>query len=370
MKKILLATLAVFTFVGLVGCSNEKKLSADEAKTEIKAAQENTAKALKEKKALDVKSEVKLKANVSAKDIKIDSSLKDLIPEIKTAKAGVDLQAKFGVAGSAEAKKAKATGDATAKVNYDYTMGDKTEKKDWEIKGNGEVYLIETDEKTNVYAKGEATLPEDLAKMAKLDKTTLSGMINLMSKKSTPSTPDTDTDEDDDDITEMITTFDFDTVIKDWTIFKKKGSTLVADCSNLKAFNFGEDVDAEAELAKIGLTLKISKFEIGLDKDKAIKSFDFDANLKGTVDLSKQDIDSEDIVELVEMINPALAQTLSTITINGISGTVTVDTTLSIGVDIAYTIADIVVPEDLAKLPETDIKALIAGLFAPKSSLK
>ena len=126
MKKLLLAALTVFTFVGLTGCASEKKLTAEEAKTEIKAAQENTAKALKEKKALDVNAEVKFKANASAKNIKVDSSLGDLIPEVKTAKGGVDLQAKFGVAGSLEQMKLKANADATAKINYEYTMGDKT----------------------------------------------------------------------------------------------------------------------------------------------------------------------------------------------------------------------------------------------------
>ena len=366
MKKIILATLAVFTFVGLVGCSNEKKLSAEQAKTEIKAAQENTAKAIKEGKAIDITSEAKLKATASAKNIKIDSSLKDLIPEIKTAKGGIELTAKGNVAGSIEQMKAKATADLQAKVNYDYTMGDKTEKKDYEIKGNGALYVVNGEEKFNVYAQGDATLPEDLAKMAKLDKNTLSGKINIAFEK----------DEDDEDITtedvqEAITSLDFDTLIKDWTIFKKKGSTLVANCSDLKAFNLGdEDEDIQAELAEIGLTLKVSKFEIGLDKNKAIKSFDFNVSLNGTVDLAKQDIETEDIIDMVEMINPAIASTLSTITINGISGTVTLDTTYSLGVKVAYTTAAIAVPEDLAKVEEVDFDDLLAEIFGFGSKAK
>ena len=362
MKKILLATLTVFSFIGLTACGNNaKQLSAEEAKAEIKAVQENTTKAIEEKKALDIKAESKFKANVSAKSIKIDSSLNALIPEIKTAKAGVDLTAKANVTIDGEAKKAKATADATAKINYDYTMGDKTEKKDWTVKGNGEAYVIDGEAKTNLYAKGSATLPDDLKEMAKIDKDAkLEGMINLAFKKATPD-PDEDENEDAESI---ISSIDFDTIIKDWTIFKKKGNTLVADCSSLTAFNI--DTDVQAELAKIGLTLNVSKFEIGLNKNKEITSFDFDVNLKGTVDLAKQDIDSEDIKDFVSEIYPAAASMLDTITINGISGTVTIDTTYSLGIKIAYEASTITVPVDLAKVEEIDVNELIKSMFGPK----
>lgn len=364
MKKLLLATLTVFSFIGLTACGNTtKKLTAEEAKTEVKAVQENTAKAIEEKKALDIKAESKLKANVSAKNIKIDSSLKDLIPEIKTGKAGVDLTAKANVTIDGEAKKAKATADATAKINYDYTMGDKTEKKDWTVKGNGEAYVVDSEAKTNLYAKGNATLPDDLKEMAKIDKEAkLEGLINLAFKKSAP---DTDTDEEEnEDAESVISSIDFDTIIKDWTIFKKKGNTLIADCSSLTAFNI--DTDVQAELAKIGLTLNVSKFEIGLNKNKEITSFDFDVNLKGTVDLAKQDIDSEDIKDFVSKIYPAAASMLDTITINGISGTVTIDTTYSLGIKIAYEASTITVPEDLTKVEEIDVNELIKAMFTPK----
>ena len=359
MKKLLLATLAVFTFVGLTGCANEKKLTAEEAKTEIKAAQENTAKALKETKGVKVDTTTKFEATVSAKNIKVQSSLGALIPEIKTAKVSANATLKGGFTVDLDKMKAKATASEDISASANYTMGDKTEKFSVASKGNGEAYVVKGEDKVNVYAKGELNndikVPEDYKALIDAEAyKKLSGKINLKF----------DLDEDDEDeksIDEVISTIDFDTIITDWTIFKKKGSTLTADTSNLAAF--GVDAEAQAELAKMGLTLKISKFEIGLNKDKAITSFDFNVSLKGDVDLSKQDIDKDDIVDFISTINPGIASSLSTVTISGMTGTVSIDTAFNFGLDIAYKADEIKVPEELTKLEEVDFDDLLKSIF-------
>ena len=358
MKKLLLATLAVFTFVGLTGCASEKKLTAEEAKTEIKAAQENTAKALKETKGVKVDTTSKFEATVSAKNIKVQSSLGALIPEIKTAKVSANATLKGGFTVDLDNMKAKATASEDISASANYTMGDKTEKFSVASKGNGEAYVVKGEDKVNVYAKGELNndikVPEDYKALIDAEAyKKLSGKINLKF--------DLDEDDEEKSIDEAISTIDFDTIITDWTIFKKKGSTLTADTSNLAAF--GVDAEAQAELAKIGLTLKISKFEIGLNKDKAITSFDFNVSLKGDVDLSKQDIDKDDIVDFISTINPGIASSLSTVTISGMTGTVSIDTAYNFGLDIAYKADEIKVPQELTTLEEVDLDDLLEDIF-------
>ena len=44
MKKLLTGVLTVFAFIGITGCSNEKKMSAKDAETTKKAAAQNTQK--------------------------------------------------------------------------------------------------------------------------------------------------------------------------------------------------------------------------------------------------------------------------------------------------------------------------------------
>ena len=354
MKKLVLATLAVFTFVGLTGCASEKKLTAEEAKTEIKAAQENTAKALKETKGVKVDTTAKFEATVSAKNVKVQSSLGALIPEIKTAKASANATIKGGFTVDLDNMKAKATASEDISASANYTMGDKTEKFSATSKGNGEAYVIKGEDKVNVYAKGELNndikLPEDYKDLVDVEAyKKLSGKINLKF----------DLDEDDEDeksIDEVISTIDFDTI--DSPVSKE---TLTADTSNLAAF--GVDAEAQAELAKLGLTLKISKFEIGLNKDKAITSFDFNVSLKGDVDLSKQEIDKDDIVDFISTINPGIASSLSTVTISGMTGTVSIDTAFNFGLDIAYKADEIKVPEELTTLEEIDFDDLLKDIF-------
>ena len=359
MKKVLLATLAVFTFIGLTGCgSKEKKLSATEAQQQIKAAQENTAKELKEKKGIKAKAEQKVTASVEAKNIKIDSSLGAKIPTITAASASLDVTGSEALSYDEASKKASASATIKGGLKANYAAGSTTIKYDWKADATGEAYIVDSSTKTNIYAKGSANIPEELKALIGIKADAkLGGQVNLKVEKG-------DEDDEDEQITieELITKIDFDDFINDWSIFSMKGSTIIIDCSNLKAFNFGdeddEDEDIQATLAKAGLDLKISKFEIKLNKKKAISDIDFNMSLKGTVDLSKLGLDKWDIIDLVEMINENLAEELEDATINGISGTVSVDYAVSLGVDINYGSQTITVPTALTNLPEIDLKNL------------
>ena len=140
-KKLLLATLTVFSFVGLTACGNEgKKLNAEEAKQEVKLAQQNTAKAIKEGKGLKIDVNGKVESTVSAKNIKVDSNLGSIIPEIKTAKLQASFNTKESIAFDIENFKGKATASENASVKFNYTAGDKTEKFEVTSKGEGEAY--------------------------------------------------------------------------------------------------------------------------------------------------------------------------------------------------------------------------------------
>ncbi len=369
-KKLLTVTLAAFSFIGLTACGSEKKLTAEEAKAEIKAAQENTSKAIKEGKGFKIDETNKVEATVSAKNIKVDSNAGSLIPEVKSAKLQANLTAKAGLAFDYEKFNAKATASEDASVKFNYTAGDSSEKFEVTSKGSGEAYLIKGDSKVNLYANVDMdntfNLPESYKNLIDTDKY---GKINKKINIKYDINP-TDTDNEINEtiaeiqngtLLEELATLDFNTIITDWTIFSKKGNTLSADCSNLSAF--GIDAEVQKELADLGLTLKISKFEIGLNKNKEITSFDFNTQVKGSIDLSKQNIDTEDIVDLISKFKPEMTQLISQITINGVSGTVDVDTTLSTGIKVAYTTETITVPDELANYEETDLMELIASIL-------
>ncbi len=351
-KKLLLVTLSAFTFVGLTGCGSAKKLTAEEAKTEIKAAKDNTLTALQNSKALTFKQDADFSASVTAKNIGMAGTAQ---PLVKSAKISASASDNFSATVDTEKLDFKATADAKAKLGYNITMGDKTQKKDFNFSGNGEAYLINGKNKSNLYAKGSASLPkkEDLAELISLAsflspeiadffedfddldiKEKLEGKINIGIDKV----------DDKYDPEEMIEELDFDTLIKDWSIFSKKGSTLIADCSNLNAFNFDFDEDMEAQLEALGLKLNISKFEIGLTNDNAISSFDFKLALKGDIDLAKA-------AKAAEEASPMLGS---------LTGTINVNVEFGLGFDVTYSTsaASITAPKELTDLEEVSIDDL------------
>lgn len=356
-KKLLLVTLSAFTFVGLTGCGSAKKLTAEEAQAEIKSAKDNTLTALQNSKALTFKQDADFSASVTAKNIGMAGTAQ---PLVKSAKITASASDNFSATVDTEKLDFKATADAKAKLGYNITMGDKTQKKDFNFSGNGEAYLINGEKKSNLYAKGSASLPkkEDLAELISLAsflspeiadffedfddlniKEKLEGKINLGIDK--------EGEDDKYDPKEMIEELDFDSLIKDWSIFSKKGSTLIADCSNLNAFNFDFDENMEAQLEALGLKLNISKFEVGLTKDNAISSFDFKLSLKGDIDLAKA-------AKAAKEASPMLG---------GMTGNINVNVEFGLGFDVTYntSAASITAPKELTDLEETDIDDIFPG---------
>ena len=75
------------------------------------------------------------------------------------------------------------------------------------------------------------------------------------------------------------------------------------------------------------------------------------------------EIDKDDIVDLITKFKPEYASMLNMITINGMSGTITVDASCALGYDVTYNPGTISVPEDLAKTEETDLMTIFAAIF-------
>ncbi len=365
-KKLLIATLTCLSFVSLTACGSGKKLTEDEAKVEIKAAQENTAKAIKEKKGLTVKQTYNAKADINAKNVKIGEG--QLALNIDTVKLGLDVNEAIEANVDLIDKEAKIKGDINTKLNYELNGNDEKLKKELIANGNAEVYVKNGKEKTNIYAKGTATLPEkdELLRLLgvisffyedalelgqKIEnsdyKTNLDGKINIRIDKD---------DDEEKDITELISEFDFSTLIKDWSIFSKKGSTLTADCSNIEALNIDITNEDVQELASYGLNLKVSKFEIKLGKNNEIKNFDFKISLDGKVDLGKITSTTTDSESMFD----------------NISGTVSVDTSFGFNFNVEYqdSATAVLVPDELAKRDEYTIEDIFTILFSQNPEMK
>ncbi len=347
-KKILLVTLTAFTFVGLTGCGSEKKLNAEEAKAEVKLAQENTAKALKDKKGLTIKESAKAKASISAKSIKSGD-----FEIIKSAKISGSTEANSSVTLDTEKLNAKLSGDAKANLSYNVSSSLASIKQEYNADVKGDAYLINSEDKFNAYIKADANLPkkEDMQSFLSLigmfsDSEIIDFIEDFDFKEKMSFANNIKFEKDEEmkefDPQEFIAFYNFDTLIKDWSIFSKKGSTLCADCSKLSAFNFDFDDEMQASLAELGLNLKMSKFEISLNKDNEITGFDFDMSLKGTIDLAK--MGGEDDEDSSSLLGGSM------------KGKITVDCSYGIGIDMTYNekAETITVPSDLANLPEVD----------------
>ncbi len=385
-KKLLLVTLTAFTFIGLTGCGNDsgKKLTAEEAKAEIKKIEDNTEKAIKENKGITFNEKSSAKGEITLKNIKMSSedTSEDDSLEIKSGKFSASLEENLGFTFDREKLDVKANGDAKGSISYSFTAADETIKNDCNFDANGEIYLINGSEKDNIYAKSNANLPKkeninglfELLEYIPYDSSEYyfyislinqlvnsqyysekyNGAINLKLKKDEiEGLVDYDIDGAISQAESYIPSgyslpinvpnfdkfdnYEFSSLIKDWSIFSKNGSTLTADCSNLAAFDlkmFNIDANTEAILAALGLELKISKFEIKVNDNNELTSFDFNIGLKGNIDLAKIDEES--------------------------SGKISVDCSLGLGFDVTYSTTNptITVPEALVTLKETTIEDL------------
>ena len=362
MKKLLLCTLSLFAFVGLTACGSETKLTAEEAQTELKEISTNTLKAANDALQGSVKFAGNL--NVQANNVKGYKEVAGQKTEIFTVnQASADAKANFSLNTATDFDnkliKISANGEAKLKANAKVTGLDEL-KADYSADGKATVYLKGAevaegeDPKANAYVDYSANVSEDLAKVADLEKTKFEGKANILLNGMDITLPDDEYFDSEDFVV------DFDEFINDWTIFKKKGNKIVADCSDLKAFKIdGEVIAVQEELKKYGLTLSVSKFEIGFDKEKRLTSFDFALGLKGKVDLSKLELSKEDIKDMAESFEFLGAISTMIENIDTFTGTVSVDFGVSFGATIKYTTSTITIPEDLTKIEEKTIAELM-----------
>ena len=345
MKKLVLGVLTVFTLFGLAGCQGGgKKLSAEEAKTEIKAIAEST---LKEGKKLgSFKANQTFSASIEAKDIKAKAG--SLTMNFGSGKASAKLNTSVGASINSADKKAKIGGKIDASVNASVkskylkeALGwdSETQKYNYTAKASADAYyayagkeqITETysADTANIYTSYSGEINKELADILKTTQTKVTGANNfktydfggLFNIYDEGSSNEVDLD-----------------FIQDWTIFTKKGNTITADCSNLDAFELGYDLTStQTMLKEYGLDFKVSKFQFSFNNDNVITKFDFAMSLKGKVDLSK--IDLSNLMGESEV---------------SYAGTITANMTFGFGFELGYKEETITIPENLTKLEEED----------------
>lgn len=361
MKKLLICTLSLFAFVGLTGCASEKKLTAEEAKTELNAVAKNTAKAVTTAVAGSLKLGVTAKGEINNfKAYKTVGEEKTAIFTVNQAKAEVKANASLSTATDFDNKiiKLGATGDASAKASADIAGMEKKELN-LSAKGKATAYLKGGNPDGNFYVDYDATISEDLAKLAKLEKTAYADKLNIIAKDFDMEMP-TETEVENFSI-------DFDSFVNDWSIFKKKGNKIIADCSDLKAFKIdGDVISIQDDLAKYGLTLSVSKFEIGVDKQQRMTSFDFQIGLKGKADFEKMNLSKTDIEDLADMLSGIMGPSASALAqMDAVSGTLSVDFKVTLGATFKYTTSTITIPEELTKLTPKTMSEIMGGESTP-----
>lgn len=363
MKKLLTGVLTVFAFIGITGCSNEKKMSAKDAETTIKAAAQNTQKKLETTASLKITDSVK--GSLEANNVNLLKGDQTLLKLAEKAKVGVDLTTNETISYNKTEKKGKIAADADAKVDLNITSDvlsllgfDSPMKSTYTAKANGEAYYIDGASQANIYAKYDATLNDQAVKDFGLESSTLTGKYNFKTVEFMGLIDKIDFDGD--------TSTTIDGFIKDWTIFKKKGKTIIADCSNMEAFDLGEDFkEMQKDLKELGVEFKVSKLEFELNKDKTIKDIDFALGVNGNVDLSKTGFDNESWQSLagaVAMFKPELAA-LAILPVDGLSGTMTLNFDLAAGLEFNYSPEAITVSDELKAVEEKDLDEMIGGLF-------
>ena len=354
MKKLLLVALTAVTCLGLAGCQGGKKLSAEEAKTELMAIAENTEK--NTEKLASFKTKQTFNASIKAKDIKSKTGSQTM--NLGKGSVTAKYESSFNGSVNTEQKKAKVDANLNASLNADVESallplitGEEGTSKKYNLSAKGKMdgYYVNTEEKyfgftfnsANLYGNFEGEINKELADLLGSTETNFKAAKNLYSYESLFDLIINDEDEEDEEYEEEAFDFSF---IKDWTIFTKSGNTLTADCSNLAAFDIEGISDYQMMLKNYGLELKVSKLQIEVSKENVITGFDFAMSLKGSIDLSK--IDLSDMYMAV--IDEEAATTYS--------GTITVDLSLGFGLDLTYGAQEAInVPEELTKVEEEDM---------------
>lgn len=366
MKKLLLCTLALFAFVGLTGCGSEKQLTAEEAKTELKAVATNTLKASNDAVSGSIKLGFSANAQINnLKGYKDVNGTKTAIFTVNQAKADAKLNASLSTATDFSNKIVKLglKADGAVKASADVAGMDKMSidykadaKADVYVKGGGSYVnkWDETEEGSNAYIDLSANLPKELAEKAGIDQAYALKANAFVEDLDIILPADTEVDEME---------FNFDSFINDWTIFKKKGNKIIADCSDLKAFKIdGEAIAVQEELKKYGLTLSVSKFEITVDNEQRITNFDFQMGLKGKVDFAKLELKKEDFEDMAESLEGILGSAAALFNnIDAISGTLSVDLKLTLNAKLNYSSETITIPSELTAIEQVPFYQLFSN---------
>ncbi|MBP5444689.1 MAG: hypothetical protein J6Y28_00820 [Acholeplasmatales bacterium] len=360
MKKLLLTVLTALSFVGLTACGNGgKKLSEAEAKEELKAIAKNTANEMNE--IASVSSKASFKGSISTKKIisKVEGTDMSLTL-LDSAKASAKFSAENTLELDKEKKIIKETFDMSGNASYSVSgdflkllIGEKSKKDSYEASAKGEAYLYDNaDDETIVCADYSVKLPEAFTKKYSTEELALlSGKHKFVGADAFIS-----------DLIEEYTTsdseteFDFD-FIKDWTIFSKKGNKIIADCSDLKAFDLDEDYLASTViLEKFGINLKVSKFEIEVNDKNVITDFVLETSVKGTINLEKIDLEDEELKDLIEEYEDMpYVSTLITLAESNLTGKINVDLSFDTSSSITYGTKTLIVPESYNNVKAEDL---------------
>lgn len=383
-KKLLLVTLTAFTAFGMAGCKKKKKdsnksnennsteqeitdlkLTASEAKNYLNGIQLSTAAALGAMKGVTVDGSASLDATARADKITLDASLGTNNPYFSNISLSASARVNTTAAIDLDNSKAKAIVSESIDANSRYTLKNSVKTNSASSTGSAEAYAVKNNNKTNIYGKYDLhndldlLLPDEAGMMQTL------GLFNNMQTKMNVGYEEYDDydnmidaiygEVDDYDYNGTITGIDLDDYINDWTIFTKSGNKLIADCSNIDAFEIDEDfMDG---LDDFGLTLTISKFEIETNKLNQITGIDIRASLKGTTDLEELELESWEIEEYLEFLldgKSLEAIDYDNITPNGLLGSVVINASCSLEYNIDYSAGTITVPNDLLEVKEID----------------
>ncbi len=296
MKKVLIGVLSAITCFGLAGCQGGKKLSKEEAQTEIRQIAESINK--NKNKLSKIKANASFKTAISYNNLKAKTGLGNLSVDLGSFSGSVKFDGSLDVDVNTTDKIAKFSSKIDASANADIDsayilayLGEEGSEKKYNFSANGkidgycvgteEIYNFETwtmvDYYTNLYANYDFNINKELANTLYIDETNFKGSKNLLSYEylfemfSDDYVIFEDLDED-------------FSIIKNWDIFTMKGNTLTIDCSDLNAF----DIDDVEELEGDKGGLKISKLSLTLNDDKLITGFDIKGSVKNETDFSKE----------------------------------------------------------------------------------
>ena len=354
-KKAFIVALSVLTFTALTGCETEKKLTAEEAKTEIKAIQDNTISKVKETNSLKIDYEYKTNLSVNAKDLKEKNSSSDEKVSIKFS-----TKQSTNASLNADIKNLNANLTANEDSNASCSISSKILNFDFSTKGNAKTdgYLVKNDKSLDFYLKNETKTSSKAPKEYQAYFGNGEEVTDVEAYKYTYDLNSKNIFINDHIgmitngyLLDMAQNYNLDTIITDWSNISKKGSTLIINFSNYDTLGFG--FEGIGQLEQLGISFKMSGLKVDINKDNQITGVKFDVSANGNIDLSKVDLSDYDL----PIDNVPFA---STSMLSGYTGTINLDMSYSISAKIGYTsTVNTTVPTDLLNAEEESLEDLI-----------